>query len=65
MADTDLIKMRLTFWRDGKQPGDVIDVRADEAHRWTGFAVAVTETKQASKATTAPATPAEQSKAGK
>jgi hypothetical protein len=38
MADGDTVKMELTFWRDGKQPGDVIDVPADEVHRWTGFA---------------------------
>lgn len=39
MADGDTVKMRLTFWRDGKNPGDLIDVPADEVHRWTGFAV--------------------------
>lgn len=39
MADGDMVKMKLTFWRDGKAPGDVIEVPADEVHRWTGFAV--------------------------
>lgn len=39
MADGDVVKMKLTFWRDDKKPGDVIEVPADEVHRWTGFAV--------------------------
>lgn len=39
MADGDMVKMKLTFWRDGKKPGDLIDVPADEVHRWKGFAV--------------------------
>lgn len=38
MADGDLVQMRLTFWRDGKKPGDLVDVPADEVHRWKGFA---------------------------
>lgn len=45
MADTDLIKMRLTFWRDGKKPGDLIDVPADEVHRWRGYAEQAGEPK--------------------
>ncbi|MFE9850344.1 hypothetical protein ACFYPN_16240 [Streptomyces sp. NPDC005576] len=45
MADGDTVKMKLTFWRGGKQPGDVIEVPADEAHRWTGFAELVEESK--------------------
>ncbi|MFJ6559975.1 hypothetical protein ACIQMV_08840 [Streptomyces sp. NPDC091412] len=43
MADGDTVKMRLTFWRDDKKPGDLIDVPADEVHRWKGFAVEVDE----------------------
>ncbi|MFJ6729370.1 hypothetical protein ACIQPQ_31160 [Streptomyces sp. NPDC091281] len=39
MADGDVVKMRLTFWRDNKKPGDVIEIPADEVHRWDGFAV--------------------------
>lgn len=39
MADSDTVKMQLTFWRDGKQPGDIVEVPADEVHRWKGFAV--------------------------
>lgn len=38
MADTDMVKMKLTFWRDGLKPGDVIEIPADEVHRWDGFA---------------------------
>lgn len=38
MADGDTVKMKLTFWRDGKKPGDVVEVPADEVHRWKGFA---------------------------
>ncbi|MCX5145085.1 hypothetical protein [Streptomyces sp. NBC_00338] len=55
MADTDLIKMRLTFPRGKQQPGEIVDVRADEVHRWKGFAVAVDEPKPAAKAPTPPA----------
>ncbi|MFB7707884.1 hypothetical protein [Streptomyces sp. NPDC056105] len=38
MADGDMVKMELTFWRGDKRPGDVIEVPADEVHRWQGFA---------------------------
>ncbi|WP_428956226.1 hypothetical protein [Streptomyces sp. cg35] len=41
MADGDVVKMKLTFWRDGKEPGDIVEVPADEVHRWKGFAVQV------------------------
>ena len=44
MADTGTVKMRLTFWRDGKKPGDIIDIPADEVHRWKGYAQPVTKT---------------------
>ncbi|MFG3136128.1 hypothetical protein ACGFZA_07880 [Streptomyces sp. NPDC048211] len=47
MADTDLIKMRLTFPRGTQQPGEVIDVRADEVHRWKGFAEPVGDAPKA------------------
>ncbi|MFM9616859.1 hypothetical protein ACKI14_02715 [Streptomyces turgidiscabies] len=49
MADGDTVKMKLTFWRDGKKPGDVIDVPVDEVHRWTGFAKPVDEPAAAAK----------------
>lgn len=38
MADGELVKMKLTFWRDQQPPGTVIEVPADEVHRWKGFA---------------------------
>ncbi|MGW4822520.1 hypothetical protein ACWEP4_26890 [Streptomyces sp. NPDC004227] len=43
MADGDTVKMELTFWRGAEAPGTVIDVPADEVHRWKGFAVLVDE----------------------
>lgn len=46
MADGDTVKMELTFWRGSQPPGTVIDVPADEVHRWTGFAKRVDEPKQ-------------------
>lgn len=63
MADGDTVKMKLTFWRDGKQPGDVIDVPVDEVHRWTGFAKPVDEAKPTAKAPTPTAATAETAKA--
>ncbi|MFJ9037991.1 hypothetical protein ACIRF8_15530 [Streptomyces sp. NPDC102406] len=39
MADGDVVKMTLTFWRGDQPPGTVIEVPADEVHRWKGFAV--------------------------
>lgn len=39
MADGDVVKMELTFWRGNQPPGTEIEVPADEVHRWTGFAV--------------------------
>jgi hypothetical protein len=38
MADGDTVKMRLTFWRGDKRPGDIVEVPVDEAPRWVGFA---------------------------
>lgn len=52
MADGDTVTMRLTFWRDGKKPGDTVDVPADEVHRWKGFAVPVGEPEPSSETTT-------------
>lgn len=37
-SDIDTVKVELTFWRDGKKPGDVIEVPVDEVPRWVGFA---------------------------
>ncbi|MFJ6566646.1 hypothetical protein ACIQNU_04450 [Streptomyces sp. NPDC091292] len=61
MADGDTVKMKLTFWRGDKKPGDVIDVPVDEVHRWKGFATQVDEPKPTSK--TVPAVTAETLKA--
>lgn len=52
MADGDTVKMKLTFWRDGKKPGDVIDVPADEVHRWKGFAVQADDVEHNDEPTT-------------
>ncbi|MDP9953165.1 MULTISPECIES: hypothetical protein [Streptomyces] len=38
---SDAVKMKLTFWRGDKKPGDTVDVPADEVHRWKGFAEVV------------------------
>ncbi|MFH8867167.1 hypothetical protein [Streptomyces griseus] len=53
MADTGTVKMRLTFWRGDKQPGDTVDVPADEVHRWKGFAEVVNDKKDDEAAKTA------------
>lgn len=45
MADGDTVKMRLTFWRGDKKPGDVVDVPVDEVPRWVGYAEQVDEPK--------------------
>lgn len=55
MADGDTVKLTLTFWRDGKEPGDIVEVPADEVHRWKGYAKPVSEPKASGKTTTAPA----------
>lgn len=47
MADGDVVKMRLTFWRDGKQPGDIVEVPVDDVVRWKGYAVPVEDTDPA------------------
>ncbi|MBH0241944.1 hypothetical protein I3W98_02845 [Streptomyces cavourensis] len=40
MADTgtDTVKMRLTFPRGKQMPGEIVEVAADEVHRWKGYA---------------------------
>lgn len=52
MADGDVVKMKLTFWRDGKVPGDVIEIPADEVHRWKGYAEQVGEPYPSGETTT-------------
>ncbi|MFI7890877.1 hypothetical protein ACIFUY_06390 [Streptomyces sp. CACIS-1.16CA] len=41
MSDRSTVKMKLTFPRGKQQPGEIVDVPADEVHRWKGFAVPV------------------------
>ncbi|MFJ8923853.1 hypothetical protein ACIREK_30800 [Streptomyces sp. NPDC102415] len=65
MADGDTVKMRLTFWRNGKKPGDVIEVPADEVHRWKGFAEQVKDTPKAATATNPTTGSVQQKAAGK
>lgn len=52
MADGDVVKMKLTFWRDGKKPGDIVEVPADEVHRWKGFATQVDQPEPSGETTT-------------
>lgn len=52
MADGDTVKMKLTFWRGDKKPGDTVEIPADEVHRWKGFAVQVDEPKPSGETTT-------------
>lgn len=52
MADGDTVKMELTFWRDGKAPGDTVEVPADEVHRWKGFAKQVGDPQPSGETTT-------------
>lgn len=39
--DAAFVKMRLTFWHKGKQPGDTVEVRREDVPSWRGFAVLV------------------------
>ncbi|WP_416476939.1 hypothetical protein [Streptomyces sp. LKA04] len=52
MADGDVVKMKLTFWRGDQPPGTVIEVPADEVHRWKGFAEQVGEPVPSGESTT-------------
>ncbi|NEB42258.1 hypothetical protein [Streptomyces sp. SID14515] len=47
MSDRSTVKMRLTFPRGKQQPGEIVDVPADEVHRWKGFAVPAEDTPKA------------------
>lgn len=38
---SDTVKMKLTFPRGKQQPGEIVEVAADEVHRWKGFAEVV------------------------
>ncbi|MEE4419518.1 MULTISPECIES: hypothetical protein [unclassified Streptomyces] len=50
-SDTDTVEMKLTFWREGKKPGDTIEVPVDEVPRWKGFAEPVATGKGKADAT--------------
>ncbi|MFJ3141723.1 hypothetical protein ACIPJM_04630 [Streptomyces halstedii] len=50
---SDLVKMKLTFPRGKQQPGEIVDVPADEVHRWKGFAEVVDDKKADEAAKTA------------
>lgn len=63
MADRSTVKMKLTFPRGKQQPGETVEVPADEVHRWKGFAEKV-EDKASSKPTTSTGS-AEPAKAAK
>ncbi|MEU3432370.1 hypothetical protein [Streptomyces sp. NPDC006863] len=39
------VKMKLTFPRGKQMPGEIVEVPADEVHRWKGFAQAVDDKK--------------------
>ena len=70
MADpADLVTLKLIFWHNGKQPGELIEVRRDAVRSWYGFAVEVDATEEAAKTAdpakaeeTAPEAPAAASK---
>lgn len=53
MADRSTVKMRLTFPRGKQQPGEFVEVPADEVHRWTGYAKVVDDKKADEAAKTA------------
>ncbi|MFE7535192.1 hypothetical protein ACFU67_13080 [Streptomyces rhizosphaericola] len=42
---SDTVKMKLTFPRGKQMPGEVVEVAADEVHRWKGFAEPVDDKK--------------------
>ncbi|MBT3077643.1 MULTISPECIES: hypothetical protein [Streptomyces] len=35
---SDTVKMKLTFPRGKQMPGEIVEVAADEVHRWKGYA---------------------------
>ncbi|MEU0098260.1 hypothetical protein [Streptomyces sp. NPDC006267] len=50
MADRSTVKMKLTFPRGKQQPGETVEVPADEVHRWKGFAELVKDEPKADDA---------------
>ncbi|WP_435285241.1 hypothetical protein [Streptomyces bacillaris] len=49
----DTVKMKLTFPRGKKMPGEIVEVAADEVHRWKGYAEVVDDKKTDEAAKTA------------
>lgn len=47
---SDTVKMKLTFPRGKQQPGEFVDVPADEVHRWKGFAEVAKDDPKADEA---------------
>ncbi|MER6601193.1 hypothetical protein [Streptomyces parvus] len=43
MHDRSTVKMKLTFPRGKQMPGEIVEVPADEVHRWKGFAELVND----------------------
>ncbi|MEV5619387.1 hypothetical protein [Streptomyces bacillaris] len=50
---SDTVKMRLTFPRGKQMPGEIVEVAADEVHRWKGYAEPVDDKKANEPAKTA------------
>ncbi|WP_145503138.1 hypothetical protein [Streptomyces sp. CFMR 7] len=44
---SDTVKMKLTFPRGKAMPGEIVDVPADEVHRWKGYAEPVEDAPKA------------------
>lgn len=42
---SDTVKMKLTFPRGKQMPGEIVEVAADEVHRWKGYAEPVDDKK--------------------
>ncbi|MYW34473.1 hypothetical protein [Streptomyces sp. SID2119] len=53
MADDNTVKMKLTFPRGKQMPGEIVEVAADEVHRWKGYAEVVDDKKADEAAKTA------------
>ncbi|MGW9299583.1 hypothetical protein ACWHA3_01995 [Streptomyces cyaneofuscatus] len=50
---SDTVKMKLTFPRGKQMPGEIVEVAADEVHRWKGYAEVVDDKKADEAAKTA------------
>ncbi|MFJ3601921.1 hypothetical protein ACIPVA_03900 [Streptomyces anulatus] len=50
MSDRSTVKMKLTFPRGKQMPGEIVEVAADEVHRWKGYAELVKDDPKADEA---------------